>query len=47
MSKLKLISFLALTLTAVIVLWILAVPCFPWRDKIGPALLQLYARVCL
>ncbi|NLN38339.1 MAG: 1-acyl-sn-glycerol-3-phosphate acyltransferase [Smithella sp.] len=47
MSKLKLIIFVALTFIAVILLWIIAAVCFPRRAEIGPALLQLYGRVCL
>jgi 1-acyl-sn-glycerol-3-phosphate acyltransferase len=47
MSKLKLIAFVTLTFIAVFLLWIIAAACFPWRDKVGPKLLQLYARVCL
>lgn len=47
MRKVKLITFIALTLIALVVFFIIAAVSFPWMKKIGPALLQLFSRIVL
>ncbi len=47
MRKLKLITFIAFTIFAVVVFFTIVVVCFPWYKKMGPGLLQNYSRVSL
>lgn len=47
MRTVKLITFITFTVVAVILLFIIVAVCFPWHKKMGPALLQLYGRICI
>jgi 1-acyl-sn-glycerol-3-phosphate acyltransferase len=47
MHKIKLTIFIAFTIFSVIVFLFLFVLLYPWREKIGPALLQAYCKVTL
>lgn len=47
MRTAKLITFITFTVIAVLLLFIIVAVCFPWRRKMGPALLQLYGRISL
>ncbi|MBP7340893.1 MAG: 1-acyl-sn-glycerol-3-phosphate acyltransferase [Syntrophaceae bacterium] len=47
MRSVKLLTFIAFTLVAVFILFVLAVILFPWIRKLGPGLLQLYSRISL